>query len=804
MIKTFLLAVALMPLTASASVRDSVNFNFDWLFHPGELSGAELTDLDDSQWRAVDLPHDFQIEQPWVAPTADETSDNSDQASNFKSRLSARGFKEMGTGWYRKTFTPDESWKGRRVLIDFEGIMLVGDVYLNGEHIGKTDYGYLGFDADISRKLRYGESNVIAVRASTGEPLNSRWYTGGGLFRDIHLIITDPRMYFTRHSTAITTSLANNHEKATINIQAEMACMDNVENLHVAIDIRDPQGKVVAHKDCTHRFFRNQRTREYQLDSITLPHPQLWDVDSPHLYTAELTLTDDAGTEKDRIRETFGIRSIEYSPDFGLKLNGRKILLKGLANHHSLGDLGAAAYPRAIEKRLQLIKAFGYNHVRTSHNPYSKSFLDLCDRYGILVVDELYDKWLDQFTGGREPWMNLWQHDIPEFVKRDRNHPCVVMWSLGNELQTYWNLPFADWGVTPYRMQKSLLRRYDTSRPITVAMHPRGRSQLTDSLPAPLALETDIAAYNYRYMYFPGDSRRYPHLIFYQSEANTSNMGPNFFEMDLDKVVGLAYWGAIDYLGESQGWPAKGWAQGVFDLSLQPKPIAYLVKSMFTDEPIVHIGIIDKLDENNVWNGVNVGTPHMSESWNRQPGSTLSLFTYTNTEEVELVVNGKSIGRKSNSQEPKQRDKLRWDGVEYAPGYIEAIGRNGGQVVARHRIETTGEAVALQAEADNSRWLADGTDLQHIRIHAIDSKGRRVYDADQKLSFTVTGNARIAATSNGDIVSDELSISDSRQLFHGSALLILRAGRTPSPVELTISAPGLKPLKMKLKTNKVE
>ena len=377
----------------------------------------------------------------------------------------------------------------------------------------------------------------------------------------------------------------------------------------------------------------------------------------------------------------------------------------------------------AMEKRIQLLKQFGFNHIRTSHNPYSKSFLDLCDKYGMLVVDELYDKWLTQYAGGRTEWLNLWQHDVPEFVRRDRNHPSVVMWSLGNELQQYWSLPFADWGVTPYRLQRELLRRYDNTRPVTVAMHPRGRNLKTDSLPAPLALETDIASYNYRYMYFPGDSRRFPNMIFYQSEANTAMMGPNFFEMDLDKVVGLAYWGMIDYLGESNGWPAKGWVQGAFDVSLEPKPIAYLLWSMFKpDDPVVHIGIIDG-DDNTVWNDVKVGSQRMSDHWNRKPGSSLSLYTYTNADEVELLVNGKSIGVKKNTTNPKGRNKIKWDNVKYEPGYIEAVAKKGGKVVARHKIETTTDAVALQATPDNEAWKADGQDLQHVRICAVDKKG---------------------------------------------------------------------------------
>ncbi len=792
---------AIAQLMAADSPRQVDNLNFGWRFHSGDIQGAEAVSFDDSQWQTVDVPHDFQISQPWVPPAKDEKADNSDGASNVKSRLSSRAFKEMGIGWYRKTITPDASMKGRRVLLDFEGIMLVGDVYLNGERIGGTEYGYLGFDADVSKLLKYGQPNVIAVKANTQRPENSRWYTGGGLFRDVHLISTDAQQYFTRHPLYITTPKVSANE-ATVCIQAEMACYLRIKDLRVNVKITDTDGKVVYEKTRDLPFNRGQKINEYGVDTVRMSSPRLWSCDTPHLYTAELSLLRPDGTVADRVSEHFGVRSLAFSPDFGLKLNGKKVLLKGNANHHTLGALGAAAYPRAMEKRIQLLKQFGFNHIRTSHNPYSKSFLDLCDKYGILVVDELYDKWLTKFAGGRTEWTDLWQHDVPEFIRRDRNHPSVIMWSLGNELQTYWDLPYADWGVTPYKMQKLLLNRYDTTRPVTVAMHPRGRNLHTDSLPAPLALVTDVASYNYRYMYFPGDSRRYPNMIFYQSEANTAMMGPNFYEMNLDKVLGLAYWGMIDYLGESNGWPAKGWVQGAFDVSLEPKPIAYLLKSMFLpDVPTVHIGIIDS-DDNSVWNDVKVGTQRMSDHWNRKPGCTVSLYTYTNADEVELFVNGKSIGKKKNDKSnPHLRDRLKWDGVKYEPGSIEAVAINGGKAVARHKIETTGEAVALAAEADNAEWKADGNDLQHIRVVATDKKGRRVQTSKGKVSFTVEGPAAIVGVINGDMTSDELSVGDSRELYNGTCTVILRSGLKPGKVTLTATCDGMKKTKVTTTTH---
>lgn len=788
---TFLLGFA---IHTSAEGRRVESFNYGWRFVLENVAGAEQPQFDDSQWRTVNVPHDFQIEQPWVAPDASEKADNSDPGANIRSRLSSRGFKEMGIGWYRKTFTPDASWKGKRVVFDFEGIMYVGDVYLNGQLVGGTDYGYVGFEIDVTNLLKYGEPNVLAVKADTREPNNSRWYTGGGLFRDVDVVITDSKYYLMRHPLYITTPQVSEQE-ATVSVQIEVACRDR-HAVKAEVVITDAEGNEVARQ--TEELKRRQPTYEYQLKDIKLQNPKLWDCETPHLYTATVSLIRPNGEVADQVSERFGVRTVEFSPAFGMKLNGKKVLLKGIANHHSLGALGAAAYPRAIEKRIQLLKEFGVNHIRTSHNPYSEDFMDLCDEYGILVVDELYDKWLDQYCGGRAPWALLWQKDIPEWIKRDRNHPSVVFWSLGNELQTYWHLPHADWGVTPYRMQRELLKRYDNTRLITVAMHPRGRHMDTDSLPAPLVHETDIASYNYRYMYFPGDSKNFPHMKFYQSEANTSNMGPNFFEMDLDKVIGLAYWGQIDYLGESGGWPAKGWAQGVFDISLQPKPIAYFLRSFFSDEPLVHIGIVES-EEDRMWNGVQTGVARMNDHWNHKADEELSLFTYTNGDEVELVMNGKSLGKKQNT-EGRDRNRIRWNKVKYVPGYLEAIAYKDGKVIARHRIETTGKVKKLIVEPDNSNWKADGMDLQHLRVYAVDSKGRRVPDVNSHLRFRVEGDASIVAVDNGNIVSHELHAVPERDLFHGSALVILRAGQTPSEITLITECDDFKTVKTKLQT----
>ena len=800
-------------LSADAAVRDTISINQGWQFHRGDVKNIAELKSTQSGDDVVNLPHDFLIGQDWVAPDASERPDNSDAGSNVRSRLSSRGFKEMGIGWYRYELTPKDEWKGKRIVLDFQGIMLVGDVYLNGKRIGGTDYGYLGFDIDLSKLLKWGQPNEIAVKADTQNPSNSRWFTGAGLYRDVNLIVTNKDLFFPRHPLFIRTQ--GNKEvkiKAEIINQQKVAKGQSAAKMPVGVRILDADGKVVAEQKNDIHFNVKWRDREYELPSISLENAKLWSPDSPYLYIAEVTLYDSEGNIADQIKELFGVRTIEIVPQKGLLVNGKKVLLKGYANHHTLGALGAAAYPRAIEKRLKLMKEFGMNHIRTSHNPYSEDFLKLCDKYGILVVDELYDKWLTQYAGGRVDWESLWQKDVPEWVKRDRNHPSVVMWSLGNELQQYSNLPFNDWGVTAYKLQKELLHRYDDTRLTTVAMHPRYRNLETDSIPADLAIETEVNSYNYRYMYFPGDSKRYPEKTFYQSEASVAAMGPNFYEMDLDKVIGLAYWGAIDYLGESMGWPVKGWNQGVFDLSLQPKPDAYFVKSMFKDEPTVHIGVIEKSGGNIQWNGINVSAGKLSENWNREAGEQVSLYTYTNGDEVELFLNGKSLGVKKNSNDPKLRARIKWDNIAYAPGSLVAVAKKNGKVVARHQIETTGEAVALKLVPDMETWHADGKDLMHVRIYAVDKKGRRVVNvkdakAFDKLTFQVKGDANIVAVDNGNISSDELHIGKTqlektiqRNLFQGSALVILRAGDKPGKIELSVAGEKMKAKKLVLNT----
>ena len=801
--------VANVPIEQFADVRHQL-FNFDWRYCAGNPFGAEQPCFDDSAWRLLDLPHDFQFEQPWVEEAG-----------------GARGFKQMCDGWYRKSFRADSAWIGRRVSLDFDGLMYYGDVYLNGTKVASCEYGYVGFEADITRHLRYDTLNVVAVYANTGPINGSRWYTGGGLFRDVNLQVQNPT-HIARNGIYIKTPEVSS-ERALIHVQVEVEGWQK-HNARLHAVIRNPQGQVVAETDGQMPQHTHQQTSEVLLDPITLPNPQLWDIDTPCLYTAEVTVTAD-GVTADSLVETFGIRSIEFSPEFGFKLNGRKVFLQGMANHHDMGALGVASFDRAIERLMLQAKAFGFNCIRCSHNPYSRSFTRIADRVGLLVVDELIDKWSDtDYWGGRQPFTSIWHQLIPEWVKRDRNCPSVILWSLGNELQTrndWCGFRTNDWGVTTYRIFNEYLKRFDDTRLTTVAMFPARAGALRkepdgsdmEYVIAPeLAQVTEVSSFNYQSNCYAKYLEHNPEMILFQSECQTSMFLWGFYNMDRDRSVGMAYWGAVEYWGESNKWPKKGWNYSFFDHTLNTYPTAYLVRSAFVpEEPQVHIAVNAGDGESIDWNDVKVGRLNLSEEWNHEPGSLKTIYTLGNTEEVELLLNGRSLGRKANNLwvsnegldhfdkgEPNtKKNMILWPNVPYEAGRLVAVGYNGGHEVCRHQIETTGKAVRLVIEAETpDDWHADGMDLQYLRVWAVDAKGRRVYDATAEASVNIQGSATLYALDNADHYTDQLFTSDitHKPLYRGFLQAILRSTRKPGTVNVIVTAPGLKPAKLRLQT----
>ena len=775
-------------------------FDRGWQFRFGDDAGWAAKDCDDSRWRHVDLPHDFLFELPW----------------SEKSKASL-GFKPLGTAWYRKHFKVEPSWKGKRVFAEFEAIMAVGDVWLNGEKIGSTEYGCLGAVCELTDKLDWDGDNVLAVRADGGREGGSRWYTGGGLTRDVHLFAKS-RISAARNGFYIRSSVAG--DEATVDALVQLdgyAGLGNANRLEIILEIFEPSGKRVAREAAVAPWSKKAH-QEVALPPAKITSPLLWDVDSPNLYTATATLRLN-GTVIDRVKERFGIRTIEFGCGFGFKLNGRKVFLQGMANHENYGALGAAVFDRAIRRRFALMKEFGFNAVRCSHNPYSKSFLSIADEMGILVVDEFIDKWGDESCwNGRLPLSYIWHGLVTEWVKRDRNHPSVIMWSLGNELQHRENacgLPTDDWGVTTYRLFDTMAKRWDSTRPTTVAMFPAREDSVTrsdpgfndDPRPPELSRITDVASFNYMYEDYPAYKRHAPELNIFQSEASVHALQRPYVAMDREHTVGLCWWGAIAYWGESDKWPKKGWNYSLFDRTLDPFPTAFLVKSFLVGSPMAEIAVVPPSsggDEAVVWNDIKVGRMNAVSDWTFETGSVLGVvYVYTNAEEAELFVNGKSLGvRKNNDTDPKTAHALRWTNVKYEPGKIEAVARTGGEIVARRALETAGRPVRLELLPENpGDWKADGQDLQFVRVMAVDAKGRRVRAFRESVRFTVAGAASLVAVDDGDHETPLLFRGvDAKPMRDGSLLAILRANTLPGPVALLASSQSLPDASLELST----
>lgn len=847
----------------------------------GNITGAEKTDFDDTNWRTINLPHDFQFEMPWVE------GDKNDK--NYK----GRGFKEMGEGWYRKEFNLPESLKGKRITLDFGGIIFYGDVYVNGKKVASTEYGYIGFEADITKVANIGGKNVVAVYANTGKKNGSRWYTGGGIFRDVKLCVSN-ETHIARHGLYVTSAphgnivrpdnlnaqrvyinplrpqtaplltspegegrhpeqgtakngesvekehhpeqdAANNVSKSSPLGELEGASWDVLVQLQVVnwqkhdltlkATLKDADGKVIGTSECGMPDHTKQNNTEVALPFINVAKPSLWSPESPYLYTVEAVIVEN-GTVIDSISDHIGLRTIEYAPEFGFKLNGKKTFLKGIANHHDLGALGVAAFDKAIEREFQQLKAFGFNAVRCSHNPYSENFTKIADKVGILIVDELIDKWSDnEYWGGREPFMNIWPGLITEWVKRDRNCPSVVLWSLGNELQTVegWSgYKTNDWGITTYRIFDQMLKRWDRTRPTTVAMFParagaqRGTPDFkTYQVPPELGCATEVNSFNYQWDAYPGYYQYKPDLILFQSEAVTKQLQQPYYGMDQKRGVGLAWWGAIEYWGESDGWPKKGWNYSFFNHTLEAYPQAYLIKSCLEpSEPVVRIGVVDGKGESKMWNDIKVGSERINQNWNQKEGAKMSLMTYTNAEEVELIYNGKSLGtQKNDTTKIENRNIIKWNNIEYGKGgKLIAIAKNGGKEVARNEIESSGKAIALKVvvegknpvstfNAKTDTWKADGMDLQYIKVYAVDTKGRIVRNATDEVTVKVTGEASLLTTDNGDHYTNDLFYGVStKKMQTGFLQAILRSTQKAGKVTVTISSPTLKGTKVVLNT----
>ena len=797
--RRFSLGAVLSLLVATsqpaAAQRALLDFDRDWRFHLGDVAGAQEVTFADAGWRHLDVPHDWSI--------AGAFSDTNPAGA-------AGGALPGGIGWYRKVFSSPTADTSRRVIVQFDGVYRNSEVWINGHYLGKRPYGYSSFQYELTPYLRYGSAaNVIAVRVDNSRQPNSRWYSGSGIYRHVRLVTTN-RVHVDQWGTYVTTPDVS-AQSARVTIRTTVRNESPAERrVTVRTVLYDASGKAVASRISSGSVL-NDSIAEFTQD-LAVGRPQLWSVERPTLYRIVTRVVCGAAV-CDEYTTPFGIRSFSFRADSGFFLDGRHVKIRGVCLHHDLGALGAAVNTRAIERQLQIMKEMGVNAIRTSHNPPAPELLDLADRMGFIVMDEAFDMWRKQKTDyDYHLDFDVWhERDISDMVRRDRNHPSVFIWSIGNEVMEQWT--DGDSTAAPLaRELAGIVRRLDPTRPITSASN-NGSS----GNPVFHAGALDLLGHNYHHEAWPNFPTQFPGEKFIITEAMSALNSRGVYEQPSDSVAvyytpydttkrprpnpngrissydnrrafwgslheeslrlferypflsGMFIWQGIDYLGEPTPyeWPARSSYFGVVDLAGFPKDPYYLYQSVWTTQPMLHV------------------FPH----WSWTPGDTIDVWAYTNGDEVELFLNGSSLGVQ---RKPESVSHLMWR-VAYAPGTLRAVARRTGRVWATAEVKTAGAPLRVALDPDRSRLRADGSDLSFVTVTVLDSAGVAVPTAEQPIRLQVAGDARIAGVDNGDQISHEPFQADHVKLFSGKALVIIRAGRTPGPITLTATAEGLAP-----------
>lgn len=791
--------------------RSRNSFDFGWKFHKGDAPGAQDPAFRDAAWRDVDLPHDWSVEGPF---------------GEKEPSGGAGGYLPTGIGWYRKRFRLPEGQREKLFIIEFDGVYMNSEVWVNGHYLGKRPNGYIPFSYDITPNLLPGRDNVIAVKVDNSRQTNCRWYSGSGIYRHTWLLATN-RVHVGYWGTFVTTPRVS-ADTATVQVKTRVR-NDSKTNSRCSLitEIVDKSGATIQTAEALQEIAPGG---EYEFaQQISVGKPQLWSVTNPYLYTVRSTVR-----EQDRVLDTcgtpFGIRDAVFDADKGFLLNGERVKLNGVCLHHDAGCTGAAVPERVWERRLEILRAMGCNAIRTAHNPYAAEFLDLCDRMGFLVMNEIFDEWKvpkgQIGPNGYANYFDEWhERDTRDFIHRDRNHPSIVIWSAGNEVgdQT------RPQGPETLRKLLDIFHREDPTRPVTVgcdqiSAEPRQVSQEFLGL-------LDVVGYNYvdRWRdriekYYSIDRAAYPRRRVIGTESGS--MGgirgeyrallpaaapppgapPGFrgfgrgrgidveqlwkFVRLHDYVAGDFMWTGIDHLGEAR-WPSKGSSAGVIDMCGFPKDGYYFYQSQWTDKPVLHL------------------FPHWN--WAGREGQFIPVTCYTNCDTVELFLNGRSVGLKGYAFPRKGMEErygnypararvprttadlhLSWD-VPYEPGTLKAVGVKDGKPVATVEIHTTGAPAAVELSVDRERMAADRRDVAHVVVRIVDAAGKMVPDAANAVTFELQGTAKIIGVDNGDPRSHHDYKGNSVPAFNGLCLALLQSTAQPGGTKITATSPGLKP-----------
>lgn len=801
-------------------IRSVNSFNNDWKFYLGDMDNGVQESLDDTNWRTLNLPHDWAVE--------------GDFSPNNPSGTGG-GALPGGVGWYRKTFIADESYQGKKVYIDFDGVYMNSQVYINGTLLGKRPYGYISFRYDLTPYLKYGEENVVAVRVDNAEQPNSRWYSGCGIYRNVWLTVVNP-VHVDLWGTYVTTPIVSEKE-ASVSVKTTVRNDSKQKNeLELHSLLLDAEGRTVAQTLSTLTIETNSKADVEQL--LTVENPKLWSIDNPYLYTLLTQVVVDGVVVDDYTTQT-GIRYFEFDAEKGFFLNGEKVKINGVCMHHDLGCLGAAVNTRAIERQLEILKQMGCNGIRCSHNPPAPELLELCDRMGFVVMDETFDMWRKRKTRyDYSLYFNEWhERDLTDLVMRDRNHPSIFIWSIGNEVLEQWSDANADtlsleeanmilnFGHSAEMLAKEgesmsvnalltkkladMIRDLDPTRPVTAGCNePNPYNHLFQSN------ALDMIGFNYHEANFLDVPKNFPGKPFVVTESVSALMTRGFYKNpsdvpvicpprwdrpyydpsyscssydncrtpwgshhettlnyveNYDFISGQFIWTGFDYIGEPTpyGWPARSSYFGIVDLAGFPKDIYYMYKSVWTEETVLHL------------------FPH----WNWEPGQEIDMWAYyNNADEVELFINGESQGTRSKTDGSYH---VMWR-VKYVPGTIKAVSRKDGKIVKEQVINTAGEPYQLRLTADRKIINADGTDLSFITVEILDKDGNLCPNAENLVNFEIEGPAFIAGVDNGSPVSMERFKADHRKAFYGKCLVVVQNQGKEGGARVIAKSEGLK------------
>jgi beta-galactosidase len=822
---TYLLLLMFVVLLLSCNesiTTDPVSFNEGWKFYKGDLEGASETDFDDAGWRTLDLPHDWAIEGPF------------DSSYNARSG----GLPFHGVGWYRKQFSIPKTAAGKHITLHFDGAMNNAKVFLNGILVGERPYGYIGFSVDLSERLHYGAQNTISVQLSP-EDFSSRWYPGAGIYRNTWLEINNS-IHIPKWGTFITTPEISANS-AKINVRTEVKSTASTQALiTLRTTIYDPNMQEVTEVSSTVATKANGLVVAEQHTQV--PMPLLWDLETPNLYLAKTEVLKD-NTVLDTYETTFGIRSIEYGADFGFKLNGRQTRFKGVCLHHDLGPLGTAVNTRATERQLEIMQEMGVNAIRTSHNPPSPEQVALCDKKGLLLQVEAFDVWqMAKVENDYSKHFDDWhEQDLRDMIRAFRNSPSVVMWSIGNEiLEQSHNTK----GTKIAKKLVAICKDEDTTRPTTA-----GFNQYRKPMENGMADAIDLVGWNYKPRKYREVLEKHPDWIVYGSETSSTVSSRGTYHLPIEKYekhesleitsydfvgppwayppdiefealektaenLGEFIWTGFDYLGEptpfggkdnstngywNGDWPARSSYFGAVDLCGLPKDRFYLYQSQWTSFPMVHV------------------LPHWN--WEGKEGEIIPVVSYTNAEEVELFVNGKSLGRKRKGIDkmPIPINFIDWEGgrykgnhmspfrlmweVPYQPGSLKVVAYNNDVEVAEKHINTAGKPAKIELIPDREVLESDGQDISFITVRITDKYGNICPNADHLVDFSVSDLGIIAAVGNGDPASTAPFQSNQRKAFNGLCMLMVKTTKETGTIDVHATSDGLQSTAISLKTN---